>query len=44
MISLRAMRPHLLLLGDLILTLQVVVSLVVIVGVWFTIAPARRTR
>ncbi|WP_416138051.1 DMT family transporter [Halomonas sp. HK25] len=32
------------LLGDRILAVQVVASLVVIVGVWFTIAPARRGR
>ncbi|MFO8046101.1 MAG: DMT family transporter [Halomonas sp.] len=32
------------LLGDHILTVQVAASLVVIVGVWFTIAPARRAR
>ncbi|MGJ7457844.1 DMT family transporter [Halomonas sp. RA08-2] len=32
------------LLGDQILTVQVVASLVVIVGVWFTIAPAGRRR
>jgi drug/metabolite transporter (DMT)-like permease len=53
---LRLLRPHLFLLpvftmpgawwllGDRILAVQVVGSLVVIVGVWFAIAPAGRRR